>query len=122
MDLEIAGRKAVVTGADSGIGYATARELLAEGATVVLTDREAEKLAAAATSLDVDNDRMHTCVADITSRDSVQALKDEVNDKVGTIDILIQAAGIHGTGGSFGEITEADWQHTLDVDLMGQVR
>jgi|SRR5699024_9092624 len=122
MDLEIAGRKAVVTGADSGIGYATARELLAEGATVVLTDCEAEKLSAAAASLDVDNDRIHTFVADITSQDSVQALKDAVTDKVGAIDILVQAAGIHGAEGHFDEITEAGWQHTLDVDLMGQVR
>lgn len=122
MDLKIAGRTALVTGADSGIGYATARELLAEGATVVMTDRQQDSLIAALDSLDADAGRLHGFAADITSNESVRALKDNVAGAVGEIDILVQVAGIHGAEGAFHEIDEAGWLRTLDVDLMGQVR
>lgn len=122
MDLNLTGRKALVTGADSGIGYATSRELLAEGATVVMTDFDQEKVTAAAASLEADEDRLHAFAADITSSESVRALKDDVFHAIGEIDILVQSAGIHGAEGAFHEIDEAGWLHTLDVDLMGQVR
>lgn len=122
MDLNIAGRTALVTGADSGIGYATARELLAEGATVVMTDFDRDKMSAAAARLEADEGRLHAFAADITSSESVAALKQAAADAVGEIDILVQVAGIHGAEGAFHEIDEAGWLQTLDVDLMGQVR
>lgn len=122
MDLKIAGRTALVTGADSGIGYATARELLAEGATVVMTDLDPDELAAAATSLEASEGRVYAFATDITDTDSVASLKEHVADMVGEIDILVQVAGIHGPDGAFHEITEAAWLNTLDVNLMGQVR
>lgn len=52
MNLGLSGQKALITGADSGIGLHTARELLAEGATVFLTDRKPAPLEEAATALD----------------------------------------------------------------------
>lgn len=75
MNLEITGRKALITGADSGIGYATAYELLAEGATVVLIERNPEKLVAAKASLDAIQGQLHAFPADVTRSDSVQALQ-----------------------------------------------
>ncbi|WP_026818157.1 SDR family NAD(P)-dependent oxidoreductase [Arthrobacter castelli] len=122
MDLNISGRRALVTGADSGIGLATARRLLAEGATVVMTDVGQERLDTAAIQLDAPEGKLHAFAADITSTESVQALAEHVLAAVGGIDILVQSAGIHGPAGLFHDISEADWQHTLDVNLMGQVR
>ncbi|GAB3259271.1 SDR family NAD(P)-dependent oxidoreductase [Arthrobacter pigmenti] len=122
MDLGMSGRRALVTGADSGIGFETARRLLAEGATVVITDIEQEKLDTAAAQLNAPEGTLHDFAADITDTESVQALAEQVLAAVGGIDILVQAAGIRGAAGKFHEISEDGWQHTLDVNLMGQVR
>lgn len=122
MDLGISGRRALVTGADSGIGLATARRLLEEGATVVMTDVEQEGLDAAAAELDAPEGRLHGFAADITDTNSVQALAEHAAAAVGEIDILVQSAGIRGAAGKFHEISEQGWQHTVDVNLMGQVR
>lgn len=122
MDLGMSGRRALVTGADSGIGFETARRLLAEGATVVITDIEQEKLDTAAAQLNAPEGTLHGFAADITDTESVQALAEHVLAAVGGIDILVQAAGIRGAAGKFHEISEDGWQHTLDVNLMGQVR
>nr|WP_298413373.1 SDR family oxidoreductase [uncultured Halomonas sp.] len=122
MDLNIQGRKALVTGADSGIGFATARQLLAEGVTVVMSDLEQDALDAAAAKLDAKEGQLHAFAADVSDTSSVQALKKRVAEAVGEIDILVQGAGIHGPDGLFHEIDEAGWQRTLDVNLMGPMR
>lgn len=119
MDLGIAGRVALVTGGDSGIGFATARLLLDEGATVVLSDRDETQLRDAAARLA--SERVHPLAADVTSRASLEALRDAAHAAVGPIDILVQSAGITGAQGLFHEIDEAGWRETLDVDLMGPV-
>ena len=64
MDLGLAGRVALVTGADSGIGWNTARLLLAEGVTVVISDKDQESLDAAAAKL---SGPVHAFAADVTS-------------------------------------------------------
>ncbi|HET8791479.1 MAG TPA: SDR family oxidoreductase, partial [Modicisalibacter sp.] len=122
MDLHIEGRKALVTGADSGIGFATVRQLLVEGVSVVMTDIEQQELDAAAAKLEASDGQLHAFAADITSTQSIRELKEQVASAVGEIDILVQAAGIHGAEGLFHDITEEGWLHTLDVNLMGQVR
>ncbi|RBP61703.1 NAD(P)-dependent dehydrogenase (short-subunit alcohol dehydrogenase family) [Brevibacterium sanguinis] len=122
MDLGIRDRRALVTGADSGIGFATARQLLDEGAEVVLTDRDPEALGAAVGELSAFEGRVHGFAADITDAEEVAALAARVDETVGDLDILVNAAGIHGSGGPFHEISQEGWDHTIDVDLMGPVR
>lgn len=119
MDLGIAGKKALISGADSGIGWETARLLLAEGVTVVLTDKDQESLDEAAAKLSGD---VHAFAADITSIDSLAALGKNVRDAVGDIDILVQSAGITGAQGFFHEIDDEGWTSTIEVDLFGPVR
>ena len=118
MDLGIAGKVALVTGADSGIGWETARLLLAEGATVVISDRDQKSLDEAAAKLG----SVHAFAADITSVESLAALHASVTEAVGAIDILVQSAGITGAQGLFHEIDDAGWVDTIDVDLLGPVR
>ena len=114
MDLGIAGKVALVTGGDSGIGWHTAKLLLAEGATVVISDKDEEALRAAAAQLD---GAVHAFAADITSPEALAALHDSVRDAVGPIDILVQSAGITGAQGLFHEIDDEGWTSTLEVDL-----
>jgi NAD(P)-dependent dehydrogenase (short-subunit alcohol dehydrogenase family) len=122
MDLGIAGRVALVTGADSGIGWYTARQLLEEGATVVVSDQDQDALDKAAAELGAPEGTVHAFAADITSVDDLAALHDKVTSAVGAIDILVQSAGITGAQGLFDEIDDDGWTSTLEVDLLGPVR
>jgi len=122
MEFNIAGKTALVSGADSGIGWHTARLLLAEGATVVITDKDQSSLDAAAERLRADESRLFAFAADITSVESIAALAASIDDAVGDIDILVQSAGITGAQGLFHEIDDAGWTETLEVDLLGPVR
>jgi len=124
MDLGISGKKALITGADSGIGWQTAKLLLEAGVTVVISDKDQESLDAAASDLRsaVSSGTVHAFAADVTSVDSIAAMHDQVVDAVGDIDILVQSSGITGAQGLFHEIDDAGWVETIEVDLMGPVR
>jgi len=122
MDLGITGKKALVTGADSGIGWHTARLLLEEGAHVVLSDRNPDTLADAVRQLGEHEGRVYGFDADITSIESLAQLGKRVQDAVGDIDILVQSAGITGAQGLFHEIDDEGWTSTIETDLIGPVR
>ena len=122
MDLGISGKKALISGADSGIGWEVAKQLLAEGVTVVITDQDQKELDAAAKRLKAESGRLYAFAADITSVDSLAALGESVRAAVGDIDILVQSAGITGAQGYFHEITDEGWTNTILVDLIGPVR
>ncbi len=122
MDLGIEGRTALITGGDSGIGWHTARLLLDEGATVVLSDLDQTALDESAARLEAPEGRLHAFAADVTKVDSLAHLKEQVEAAVGEIDILVHAAGITGAQGYFHEIDDAGWTNTIEVDLFGAVR
>jgi len=119
MDLGIAGKKALITGADSGIGWQTAKLLLDAGVTVVISDKDQESLDVAASHLPGD---VYAFAADVTSTESIAAMHAQVLEAVGDIDILVQSSGITGAQGLFHEIDDAGWVQTIEVDLMGPVR
>lgn len=128
MDLGISGKKALVTGADSGIGWHTAKLLLEEGATVVMSDIDQSALDDAVSRLPGrgqgtgTGERVHAFAADITSLDSLDELHAQVQDAVGDIDILVQSAGVTGAQGLFHEISDEGWTKTIETDLIGPVR
>ena len=119
MDLGISGKTALISGGDSGIGWQTAKILLDEGVTVVITDKDQSSLDEAAARLD---GPLHAFAADITSTESIARLHQQVMDAVGDIDILVQSAGITGAQGLFHEVDDAGWVETIEVDLLGPVR
>jgi NAD(P)-dependent dehydrogenase (short-subunit alcohol dehydrogenase family) len=125
VDLGIATRVALVTGADSGIGWHTARRLAAEGATVVLSDIAATELARSADRMRDElpdaADRIHAAAADITDVDSLAELHRRTRE-IGSVDILVQSAGVTGAQGLFHEIDDAGWVDTIATDLLGPVR
>jgi NAD(P)-dependent dehydrogenase (short-subunit alcohol dehydrogenase family) len=122
MDFGITGKKALVTGADSGIGWHTAQTLLGEGATVVVTDLDQGRLDDAARRLDATPGAVHAFAADLTDPDDVARLHERARDAVGAIDILVHAAGITGAQGAFHEIDDAGWSSTIETDLLAPVR
>lgn len=89
MELGLSGRRALVTGASSGLGLGAARALAAEGAEVVLVARSAEKLAAAAATVP----GARTLVADVSETDHVAEMVAAATELLGGIDILVANAG-----------------------------
>lgn len=112
---------AIVTGAASGIGRATARRLYDEGASVALVDRQAGALADVAAGFD-DATRVWHGVVDVAREDDVARCVAEVRARFGEIDVLCNVAGI--AGGDYSIVAETDtavWQQILSVNLMGVV-
>jgi NAD(P)-dependent dehydrogenase (short-subunit alcohol dehydrogenase family) len=122
MDLGIKGKAALVTGGDSGIGWCTAQTLLREGARVVISDQDQERLDAAADRLDAAPGKLFAFAADITNVDALAELRSSVEGAVGDVDILVQAAGITGAQGLFHEIDDDGWTSSIETDLLGPVR
>jgi len=121
MDLGITNRTALITGADSGIGWHTARLLLAEGAIVIISDHDQDELDAAAARLNAPAGSLHAFAADVTSVESLAALRERAS-AVGAIDILVHCAGITGAQGQFHELSDEGWASTIETDLLGPVR
>lgn len=119
MDLGIKGRIALITGADSGIGFNTAQHLIAEGVRVVISDKEQDAIDQAADKL---GNGVLAFAADLTKAADVAALKQRVLSEAGVPQILVNAAGVTGATGLFHEIDEAGWQQTLETDLMAPIR
>jgi NAD(P)-dependent dehydrogenase (short-subunit alcohol dehydrogenase family) len=119
MDLGIRGRTAVVTGADSGMGLATARMLLEEGARVMLSDQTQDALDEAASKL---SGEFETFAADLSRPAHVDGLRDAALKRFGRVDILVHSAGITGPTGAFHTLSDDDWMQALSVDFMSAVR
>jgi len=117
MELRLDGQRALVTGAASGIGRATAIALAEAGADVVVNHLgrpgDAEAVAEAARGHGV---AAQVIEADVASRDAVRTMFAEVEKALGGVDILVNNAGISRPM-PFLELTEADWRAVLDTNL-----
>jgi NAD(P)-dependent dehydrogenase (short-subunit alcohol dehydrogenase family) len=110
-------RVAVVTGAGSGIGAASARALAREGWAVVLAGRRAEALAGVAASGPAG--RLEPVPTDVTDEASVRALFDRAVDRYGRVDLLFNNAGTGGPPREIDAIPLAEWQAVVAVNLTG---
>lgn len=112
---------AIITGAASGIGRATAQRLAAEGASVALIDRNEGGLAEVAAMLP-DQSKVWFRAVDISREEDVEKCVADVFAKFGRIDVLCNNAGI--AGGDYSKITDTNtaiWQQILAVNVMGAV-
>ncbi|MBS2029949.1 MAG: SDR family oxidoreductase [Deltaproteobacteria bacterium] len=113
--MKLAGTVAVVTGGSSGIGLATAKVFLAEGARVVITGRDTKKLEAARREL---GDGVLAFAADASDLPATQAAFDQVAAKLGGIDVLFANAGIGGQTPLGGTSVEA-FEQILRTNVTG---
>jgi glucose 1-dehydrogenase len=114
------GQKALVTGANSGIGRAVAAYLAKEGADVVVNFVAGEESAAEVVAeIEATGQRGLAIQADVSSEEQVQAMYRQMIDDLGTIDILINNAGLQQDA-PFDEMTLAQWNKVINVNLTGQ--
>ena len=110
----------IVTGANSGIGYALSEELLKRGATVYLLGRNPEKVAVAAGKLAAHGDRVRTLVADVTDPARVQNAIEGAAAEAGRLDLLFNNAGIFRPQ-LYETATLEDWRAMIDANLWSVV-
>src|SRR5262245_18365522 len=110
------GKTALVTGGGSGIGLATAKALLAEGAAVAIAGRDEVKLQKAATGLGAAaRVRVHAC--DVTDKHQVRQLVEAVTQEFGRIDILVNNAGANVKNRAVKDLDPPTWDHLVRVNL-----
>ncbi|PKG43544.1 SDR family NAD(P)-dependent oxidoreductase [Psychroflexus sp. MES1-P1E] len=110
---ELKGKIAIVTGGNSGIGYASAKELKENGATVIITGRSEEKVKTASEELGVKG-----IVADVKDLSAIDKLVEQVTTEFGNVDILFANAGIFQPA-PVGQISEEMFDHQMGINFKG---
>jgi 3-oxoacyl-[acyl-carrier protein] reductase len=119
----LAGKTVLVTAAaGTGIGSATARRCLQEGARVAISDRHERRLAATAEALaEVTGEKPFAVPCDVTDEDQVRRMVGATVEAFGRLDVLVNNAGLGGSA-SVLEMTDEQWSSVLDVTLTGTFR
>jgi NADP-dependent 3-hydroxy acid dehydrogenase YdfG len=115
---KIKGKVVVITGASSGLGEAAARLLSAEGASVVLGARRADRLESLAGELNRNGGKAVAVATDVTQRKQVKRLVDAAVKKFGRVDVMINNAGIMPRA-PLERLTIDDWDRTIDINIKG---
>ncbi|MET8159061.1 SDR family oxidoreductase [Sphaerisporangium sp. NPDC005289] len=120
MDLQLIGRRALITGSTSGLGEATARLLAREGAAVVVHGRSAERARAVADSIAADGGKASIAVGDLATDAGADATAEDALAG-GDVDILVNNAGAYEHL-NWADATADIWQDTYDINVVSGVR
>ena len=115
---ELTGQVALITGASSGIGEATAQALAAEGVCVVLVARRTDRLNAIRDRIEDADGEALVIPTDVTDRTQVQEMVRTVHDELGRLDILVNNAGVMLLA-PIADADPNDWQRMVAVNLLG---
>jgi NADP-dependent 3-hydroxy acid dehydrogenase YdfG len=118
MSDNIKGKVVVITGASSGLGEATARRLSAEGASVVIGARRADRIQSLAKELTGKGGKALAVSTDVTQFDQMKKLVDAAVQQFGRIDVMINNAGLMPHS-PLERLKIDDWNRTIDVNLKG---
>ena len=116
--MKLAGKIAIVTGGSRGIGFAIAKTLSENGAIVVITSKDLERIKKAESKIP----NTFGIACDIKKKIEVQNVVNQTIKKFGKLDILVNNAGIFPKIKQLHEIDEDEWNEVLDVNLTGQFR
>jgi NAD(P)-dependent dehydrogenase (short-subunit alcohol dehydrogenase family) len=117
----VTGRACLVTGAATGIGRAVALAAADRGARLVLTDIQAEALEGTAADASAGGaEVLHSAALDIRDHDAVAGLAADVNSAHGSVDVVMNVAGV-STWGAVERLSQEDWRQMVEVDLMGPI-
>ena len=114
--MELAGKRAIVTGGGNGIGRASALRLAGEGATVAVVDLLEDAAAGTVAAIEQAGGRGLAIRADVMRRDEVEAFVERVQAAWGGVDILLNNAGGSLTS-QFLDLEEDEWDHVVDLNL-----
>jgi NADP-dependent 3-hydroxy acid dehydrogenase YdfG len=117
-DKILSGTVALVTGASSGIGEATARRLAAEGAAVAIAARRVDRLERLAREIDEAGGRALAIEADVTDRGQAEALVERTVAELGRLDIVVNNAGVMLLGPATDAPIE-EWERMVDLNVKG---
>jgi NAD(P)-dependent dehydrogenase (short-subunit alcohol dehydrogenase family) len=118
---ELKGKVAVITGGASGIGRAMAQRFAREGMKLVLGDVEEAPLANTREELAAVGAEVRAVRTDVSSRESVEELARKTFEAFGTAHLVCNNAGVGSTAGASWDLTQADWEWTLGVNLWGVI-
>ncbi|WP_324828305.1 SDR family NAD(P)-dependent oxidoreductase [Qipengyuania zhejiangensis] len=113
------GKVAIVTGASSGIGYATATLLAERGASVVLAARREEEIAAHADAIRAAGGKATHIRTDVSVSDDVQAMVAHAVATFGKLDIAVNNAGVEGDIGMIVDMPDENWDRVCGINLRG---
>jgi dihydroanticapsin dehydrogenase len=116
--MKLSGKVAIITGGSRGIGKATARLFVQEGASVVITAKDSKRMQDAAKEIG----NVFSVSGDIRNESDVQNVVKKTIEKFGKIDILVNNAGIFPEVKPLHKISEKEWNDVIDVNLTGQFR
>ncbi|NIQ01196.1 MAG: SDR family oxidoreductase [Nitrospinaceae bacterium] len=120
MDLNLQGRKVLITGAADGIGRSLALDFAAQGAQVAGCARSVPRLNALATEIEGDGHLFHP--ADMTQVKEIQAFYDKVMETLGGLDILVNNVGSILNLKNFLDVSDEEWETSFQINLMSAVR
>jgi len=113
---DLSGRRALITGSSTGIGYALARGLASAGAEVILNGRNEARLTEAADRLRNEGLTAHIASFDVTSASDVEAAIERIEREVGPIDILVNNAGMQRRA-PLEQFSQAQWQELMTTNV-----
>lgn len=123
-DDDLSGRRALITGANRGLGREIAKAFVGAGASVMLCARGSAELDAAGHELSAmarGSQIVRWQVADVTQPAQVAAVVDAAIRELGGLDVLVSNAGVYGPFGTIEEVDWAQWAQAIEINLMGSV-
>lgn len=121
VELFLKGKVAIVTGGASGIGEKTAEYFIQEGVNVLIADIRKEAIEKTVATLQTEGGVIRGCLCDVTDEKSVEAMVARAREEFGTVDFLVNSAGIGGALNPLENTRRDQWQRILDINLAGTI-
>ena len=113
------GKVALITGASSGIGRATAEAFAAKGAKIVVAARRPDELASLVSEIEAGGGQATAFTTDVSKAEDVVRMVEHAIESFGRLDYAVNNAGIEGALAGITDLTEDDWDRVLDINLKG---